>query len=102
MTSNMEFVVSVDGVARYIYDEALDLQKLGDLRITRACHVEPDRDGFWWADMEPVLQASVALGRPADPSRRERRARACYCRREDQRVAPWASGRCLSADRAGV
>jgi hypothetical protein len=21
--------------------------------ITRASHVEPDRDGFWWADMGP-------------------------------------------------
>jgi len=24
------------------------------LQITRASHVEPDRDGFWWADMGPV------------------------------------------------
>jgi hypothetical protein len=54
MTSDMELVVGVDGVARCIYDEALDLRELGKLQITRASHVEPDRDGFWWADMGPV------------------------------------------------
>ncbi len=54
MSSVMELVVSADGVARCIYDEALDLRALGKLQITRASHVEPDRDGFWWADMGPV------------------------------------------------
>ena len=54
MTSEMELVVSVDGVARCIYDEALDLREIGRLSITRASHVEPDRDGFWWADTGPV------------------------------------------------
>ena len=54
MTSEMELVVGVDGVARCIYDEALDLREIGKLQITRASHVEPDRDGFWWADMGPV------------------------------------------------
>ncbi len=54
MTTDMELVVGVDGMARCIYDEALDLRELGRLQITRASHVEPDRDGFWWADMGPV------------------------------------------------
>ena len=54
MTSDMELVVGADGVARCIYDEALDLREIGKLQITRASHVEPDRDGFWWADMGPV------------------------------------------------
>jgi hypothetical protein len=54
MTDEMELVVGVDGVARCIYDEALDLREIGKLQITRASHVEPDRDGFWWADMGPV------------------------------------------------
>jgi len=53
MTSDMELVVGVDGVARCIYDEALDLREIGQLQITRASHVEPDRDGYWWADMGP-------------------------------------------------
>jgi hypothetical protein len=50
----MELVVAADGVARCIYDEALDLREIGKLQITRASHVEPDRGGFWWADMGPV------------------------------------------------
>jgi hypothetical protein len=54
MTNEMELVVGSDGVGRCIYDEALDLRELGKLQITRASHVEPDRDGFWWADMGPV------------------------------------------------
>ncbi len=53
MTGDMELVVGVDGVARCIYDEALDLREIGKLQITRASHVEPDRDGFWWADIGP-------------------------------------------------
>lgn len=53
MSSVMELVVSADGVARCIYDEALDLRALGKLQITRASHVEPDQDGNWWADLGP-------------------------------------------------
>ena len=54
MTSDMELVVGADGEARCIYDEVLDLREIGKLQITRASHVEPDRDGSWWADMGPV------------------------------------------------
>ena len=54
MSSEMELVVGVDGVARCIYDEALDLREIGKLQITRASHVEPDAEGYWWADMGPV------------------------------------------------
>ena len=54
MTTAMELVVGVDGVARCIYDEALDLREIGRLTITRASHVEPDAEGYWWADMGPV------------------------------------------------
>ena len=54
MTSDMELVVAADGVARCIYNEALDLREIGTLKITRASHVEPDAEGFWWADMGPV------------------------------------------------
>jgi hypothetical protein len=54
MTSEMELVVDSGGGVRCIYDEALDLREIGRLQITRASHVEPDRDGFWWADMGPV------------------------------------------------
>jgi hypothetical protein len=56
MTSEaeMELVVGCDGVGRCIYDEALDLREIGRLSITRASHVEPDAEGYWWADMGPV------------------------------------------------
>ena len=54
MTTEMELVVDSGGDVRCIYDEALDLLELGKLQITRASHVEPDRDGYWWADMGPV------------------------------------------------
>jgi hypothetical protein len=54
MTAEMELVVDAGGHVRCIYDEALDLREIGKLQITRASHVEPDRDGFWWADMGPV------------------------------------------------
>ena len=60
MTNEMELVVGADGAVRCIYDEALELRELGKLQITRASHVEPDRDGFWWADMGPV--AGPVLG----------------------------------------
>ncbi len=50
----MQLVVGVDGVARCIYDDALDLREIGKLKITRASHVEPDAEGYWWADMGPV------------------------------------------------
>jgi hypothetical protein len=54
MTSEMELVVDAGGDVRCIYDEALDLRELGKLQITRASHVEPDAEGYWWADMGPV------------------------------------------------
>jgi hypothetical protein len=60
MTTKMELVVDAGGSGRCIYDEALDLREIGKLQITRASHVEPDRDGFWWADMGPV--AGPVLG----------------------------------------
>ena len=53
MSSEMELVVDAGGGVRCIYDEALDLREIGKLQITRASHVEPDRDGYWWADMGP-------------------------------------------------
>ena len=60
MTSEMELVVGRDGGVRCIYDEALDLREIGKLQITRASHVEPDAEGYWWADMGP--SGGPALG----------------------------------------
>jgi len=52
--TEMELVVDAGGSVRCIYGEELDLRALGKLQITRASHVEPDAEGFWWADMGPV------------------------------------------------
>ena len=54
MTTEMELVVDAGGDVRCIYGEELDLREIGKLQITRASHVEPNKDGFWWADMGPV------------------------------------------------
>ena len=53
MTSEMELVVCCDGGVRCIYDEALDLREIGRLSITRASHVEPDAEGYWWPALGP-------------------------------------------------
>ena len=49
-----ELVVAEDRGVRWIYDETLHLRELGRLTITRASHVGPDAEGFWWADMGPA------------------------------------------------
>ena len=54
MTSEMELVVDAGGDVRCVYGEELDLREFGKLQITRASHVEPDAEGYWWADMGPV------------------------------------------------
>jgi hypothetical protein len=50
----MVLVVDAGGNVRCIYGEELDLREIGKLQITRASHVEPNADGYWWADMGPV------------------------------------------------
>ena len=50
----MLLVISPQGVIQCIYSEAIDLQALGQARIARASHVEPDEQGEWWADLTPV------------------------------------------------
>jgi hypothetical protein len=50
----MTLTVDAAGIVRCIYDETIDLLALGDLRISRASHVEPDQDGRWFADLHPV------------------------------------------------
>ena len=49
----MEILVQPDGMLRCIYDEAIDLSALGQMRITLGSHVEPDDDGAWFADLAP-------------------------------------------------
>jgi hypothetical protein len=56
----MDLVVAPDGTLKAIYDEAIDLARLGRLAIRRASHVEPTPDGCWQADLSPV--AGPVLG----------------------------------------
>ena len=50
----MVLVIDIQGTARCLYSEVLDLAGLGSLVISRASHVEPDEAGLWWADLSPV------------------------------------------------
>ena len=52
--TEMQLVVDAAGNVRCIYDEELDLRAIGKLQINRASHVEPDAEGYWWADMGPA------------------------------------------------
>lgn len=56
----MQLHVAPNGATRCIYDELIDLAELGQLRIVRASHVEPDAFGLWWVDLSPV--AGPTLG----------------------------------------
>jgi hypothetical protein len=50
----MQLFVGLGGAVRCIYSEEIDLSTLGSPTITRASHVEPDRQGRWLADLSPV------------------------------------------------
>jgi hypothetical protein len=47
-------VISPQGEVRSLYMEALPLDTLGQLAISRGSHVEPDYAGRWTADLSPV------------------------------------------------
>ena len=50
----MKLVISPSGQIHTVYDETIDLSKLGQLEIRRGSHVEPDTEGKWSADLSPV------------------------------------------------
>ncbi|MFL5329193.1 MAG: hypothetical protein ACJ8C4_09775 [Gemmataceae bacterium] len=50
----MQLVIDRSGVVHAVYDEIIDLARLGSLTIRRASHVEPDARGNWFADLSPV------------------------------------------------
>lgn len=51
----MELVISFNenGKVQSIYNEELELEKLGINNIKRASHVEPEGD-VWFADLSPI------------------------------------------------
>ncbi len=50
----MQLLISTDGRVRCLYDETLELRRLGPLKIQRASHVEPNEAGQWYDDLSPV------------------------------------------------
>ena len=50
----MQLLIKPDGAVRCVYAEAIDLTALGHPIISRGSHVEPDREGRWFADLAPV------------------------------------------------
>jgi hypothetical protein len=50
----IELVVEPKGTVNCIYTDDLDLAGLGEVRVRRASHCEPDEHGQWWADLAPV------------------------------------------------
>lgn len=47
--------ISQDGTTTAVYTEAIDLERLGRVSITKhVSHVEPDDFGHWWADLSPI------------------------------------------------
>jgi hypothetical protein len=51
----MDLLIDPRGRVRCVYGEAIDLTCLGAVAIRRASHVEPDAQGWWWAELAPVL-----------------------------------------------
>jgi hypothetical protein len=50
----MELVIRTNGSVLCLYDEAIDLNELGRLTISRGSHVEPNDQDQWHADLSPV------------------------------------------------
>ena len=49
-----ELIIGLGGSVRMIYSELVEPHALGEPIIERGSHVEPDQNGFWWADLTPV------------------------------------------------
>jgi hypothetical protein len=49
----VQLVVTAAGNVRAIYNERIDLARLGKVSIRRGSHVEPTDDGRWTADLSP-------------------------------------------------
>jgi len=50
----MQIIIQPDGNAKCVYDEAIDVNELGVVAISRGSHVEPDSSGQWLADLGTV------------------------------------------------
>ena len=48
-----ELIIGLGGNVRMIYSEMIEPHAFGEPTIERGSHVEPDQNGFWWADLSP-------------------------------------------------
>ena len=49
-----ELIIGLGGNVRMIYSELIEAHALGDPKIERGSHVEPDQNGLWSADLSPI------------------------------------------------
>jgi hypothetical protein len=49
----MQLFIQPSGQIRCLYGEAIELARLGRLAIRRGSHLEPDKQGRWFADLAP-------------------------------------------------
>ena len=50
----VEIAITPYGQTRMVFNECIDVRKLGAIKIERGSHVEPTPDGRWTADLSPV------------------------------------------------
>jgi hypothetical protein len=50
----MLMIIDINGSVSCLYSDALELDRIGRLTISRGSHVEPNLDGQWTADMSPA------------------------------------------------
>ena len=50
----MQLIIDDIGSIRCLYGEEIDLSCLGSMTIVRGSHVEPDKNGKWFANLSPV------------------------------------------------
>lgn len=54
-TGTLACLIDAQGRLSFVWDDELaSLLELGRATVKRASHVEPDRHGLWWVDLEPV------------------------------------------------
>ncbi len=54
MNETTVLIIEPCGNVRMIYSELIEPHAFGNPIIERGSHVEPDQNGFWWADLSPV------------------------------------------------
>lgn len=59
-SSASKFWIYPNGTVKAIYSDSIDLSFLGEIKISRASHVEPGLDNNWYADM--LLVGGPTLG----------------------------------------